>query len=168
MESGELYIATTSFPMSSWTRRPTMDFSCHEAWSAMPTFPGKYTEAQMMRFRREGARQFLRYPVDRFPGSLIMGDCGAFTYRNMREPPYRVEDTVEFYADGGFTHGFSPDHLIFDFDDVDAERSSLDVPEDIRRRYDITLQNAAEFLMAAKRLGQRFYSRGGDSGLVGL
>ncbi len=120
------------------------------------SFPGKYTEAQMMRFRREGARPFLRYPLERFPGSLMMGDCGAFTYRDMQEPPYRVDDTVEFYADGGFTHGFSPDHLIFDFDDPDAERSSLDVPEDIRRRYDITLQNAAEFFEAAKRLGRHF------------
>lgn len=118
--------------------------------------PGKYTEAQMMRFRREGARRFLRYPVERFPGSLMMGDCGAFTYRNLSQPPYGADDTVEFYADGGFTHGFSPDHLIFDFDEVSAERSSAEVPEDIQRRYAITLQNAAEFFAAAKRLGRRF------------
>src|SRR4051812_28941777 len=44
--------------------------------------PGKYTEAQLMRFRREGARCFLRYPEERFPGSLMIGDCGAFTYRD--------------------------------------------------------------------------------------
>ena len=122
--------------------------------------PGKYTQAQMMRFRREGARCFLRYTEERFPGSLMMGDCGAFTYRNLSEPPYRAEDTAEFYADGGFTHGCSPDHLIFDFDQASAERASMEVPEDVRRRYEITLQNAAEFFAAAKRLGPRFTPMG--------
>ena len=110
--------------------------------------PGKYSEAQLMRFRREGARRFLRYPVERFPDSLLMGDCGAFTYRNLPEPPYRAEDTAEFYADGGFTHGCSPDHLIFDFDDVGVARTLEEVPADVRRRYEITLQNAAEFYNA--------------------
>ncbi|MGC8732697.1 MAG: hypothetical protein ACP5RC_10620, partial [Halothiobacillaceae bacterium] len=85
--------------------------------------PGKYSEAQSMRFRREGARRFLRYPLDRFPASILMGDCGAFTYRNLPEPPYSAADTAEFYADGGFTHGCSPDHLIFDFDDADVIRT---------------------------------------------
>jgi hypothetical protein len=121
---------------------------------------GKYTQAQLMRFRREGARRFLRYPEERFPGSLMMGDCGAFTYRNLPEPPYRADDTVEFYADGRFTHGCSPDHLIFDFDDPGAERGTVHVPEDIRRRYEITLQNAAEFVIEAKRLGPRFVPMG--------
>ncbi|RWX62335.1 hypothetical protein EN780_26950, partial [Mesorhizobium sp. M4B.F.Ca.ET.089.01.1.1] len=122
--------------------------------------PGKYTEAQLMRFRREGARRFLRYPHDRFPDSMMMGDCGAFTYRNMPEPPYRAEDTVEFYGDGGFTHGCSPDHLIFDFDDQGAERSRSEIPEEIRRRFEITQQNAAEFIHVARTLGPRFVPMG--------
>jgi hypothetical protein len=117
---------------------------------------GKYTEAQLMRFRREGARSFLRYPEERFPGSMMMGDCGAFTYRALPEPPYRAGDTAEFYADGGFTHGCSPDHLIFDFDDEERERSIRDVSDDTRARHGITLQNAAEFLGEAARLGRGF------------
>ncbi len=118
--------------------------------------PGKYTESQLMRFRREGARRFLRYTEDRFPGSMMLGDCGAFTYRSLAEPPYKSEDTVEFYADGGFSHGCSPDHLIFDFNDENAERTRGDVSEDVRRRYDITLQNGAEFISCARRLGHKF------------
>lgn len=121
---------------------------------------GKYTEAQLMRFRREGARKFLRYPEERFPGSMMMGDCGAFTYRNRADPPYRAEDTAEFYADGGFSHGCSPDHLIFDFDGADAERPIEDVPEDVRRRFEITLQNASEFKHSAARLGPSFTPMG--------
>jgi hypothetical protein len=113
-----------------------------------------------MRFRREGARRFLRYPLDRFPESILMGDCGAFTYRNLPEPPYSAEDTAEFYVDGGFTHGCSPDHLIFDFDDVDVVRTLDDVPDDVRRRYEITLQNATEFHNAAKSIGGGFTAMG--------
>ena len=122
--------------------------------------PGKYSEAQLMRFRREGARRFLRYPVERFPNSMLMGDCGAFTYRNLPEPPYSAADTAEFYADGGFTHGCSPDHLIFDFDDEGVKRLSTDVSPDIRNRYEITLQNAAEFRKASKGIGSGFTPMG--------
>lgn len=122
--------------------------------------PGKYTEAQLMRFRREGARRFLRYSREQFPNSMMMGDCGAFTYRNMPEPPYSARDTVEFYGDGDFSHGCSPDHLIFDFDDLDRERSEKEVPEDVRLRFEITQQNAAEFLSEAKSLGRRFVPMG--------
>lgn len=122
--------------------------------------PGKYSEAQLMRFRREGARRFLRYPLERFPGSILLGDCGAFSYRNLPEPPYHADDTAEFYADGGFTHGCSPDHLIFDFDDVGVTRTLSDVPEDVRGRYEITLQNASEFHRAAKTLGPAFTPMG--------
>lgn len=121
---------------------------------------GKYTIAQAMRFRREGARKFLRYDEQRFPGSMMMGDCGAFTYRNLAKPPYSADDTVEFYADGGFTHGCAPDHLIFDFDDEGTERSSTEIPRAVLDRFEITLQNASEFRVAAKRIGRRFTPMG--------
>jgi len=123
-------------------------------------FPGKYSEAQMMRFRREGARKFLRYPLAKFPDSMLVGDCGAFNYRNLPEPPYRADDTAEFYADAGFTHGCSPDHVIFDFDEVGLVRRFRDVPVDVRRRFEITQQNAAEFLKVAKKIGKDFTPMG--------
>jgi hypothetical protein len=123
-------------------------------------YPGKYSEAQMMRFRREGARSFLRYPIKKFPGSMLVGDCGAFNYKNLPEPPYHAHDTAEFYADAGFTHGCSPDHLIFDFDEAGLVRSSRDVSEDVRRRYEITLQNAREFRRESKSIGKSFTPMG--------
>ena len=112
---------------------------------------GKYGVARTMRFRREGARAFLRYPEDRFPGSIVMGDCGAFSYRDEPEPLYSVDDTLAFYADGGFTHGCSIDHLIFDFHGDDQEPS----PE-ARRRQEITLDLASDFLRTSSALGQHF------------
>ncbi|MGY3228911.1 hypothetical protein ACVWWJ_000395 [Luteibacter sp. HA06] len=120
---------------------------------------GKYTHAQMMRFRREGARRFMRYAEKDYPGSLIFGDCGAFTYRNEKIPPYTPADTVDFYADGGFSHGCSVDHLIFDFDEGQG-RAREQVPDDIRDRFDITLQLAAEFKRESKRLGKGFTPMG--------
>ncbi len=110
-------------------------------------FVGKYSQAQCLRLSREGARRFLRYPLARYPGSMIMGDCGAFSYRTLPVPPYSVDDTLEFYADCGFTHGCSVDHVILDFDEHEGEPS----PE-TRRRYELTLTNAASFLRKATSL----------------
>jgi len=112
---------------------------------------GKYSEAQAMRFRREGAREFLRYPRSKYPDSIVMGDNGAFTYRDKKDPPYKVDDTLEFYEDGGFTHGCSIDHLIFDFMEDGAKPSA-----EAKRRVDITLDNARRFLPASRALGRRF------------
>lgn len=113
--------------------------------------PGKYNEAQCMRFRREGARAFLRFPLKSYPDSMIMGDCGAFSYRAAKTPPYKIDDTLEFYEDGAFTHGCSVDHLIFDFLDDSAAG-----PTEARRRFDITLDNAENFLKGSKALGRCF------------
>lgn len=124
--------------------------------------PGKYTEAEAMRFRREGARAFLRYPEDRFPGSIVLGDCGAFQYAKMPEPPYTPEDMIEFYADGGFTHGCSVDHIIFEFD-PDLDREGIFghwVPEAMKRRYEITLDLADRFIRLSKSLGRSFVPLG--------
>lgn len=112
---------------------------------------GKYTIPQLMRFRREGARKFLRYTEDKYPGGLLFGDCGAFTYRDEKIPPYTPEDTLEFYADGGFTHGCSVDHIIFDFDEGHG-RAREEMPQATLDRYDLTLQLASEFHAASKRL----------------
>lgn len=124
---------------------------------------GKYSDSEGMRFRREGARAFLRYHEDRFPGSVVLGDCGAFQYVNMPEPPYSPEDMIEFYSDGRFTHGCSIDHIIFLFDptlDVDGFFNPR-VPEDARKRYEITLSLAEKFLKLSKQqLNDRFIPLG--------
>jgi len=110
---------------------------------------GKYTESQAMRFRRVGAREFLRLNTPEFADLALFGDCGAFTYVAEDNPPYTPADTAEFYHDCGFTHGCSVDHIIFDFDEsvLGMDGGS---PE-ARRRFDITLENADAFLAEARR-----------------
>lgn len=114
----------------------------------------KYTESQARRFRMVGGREFLRFREKHYPQSLLFGDCGAFAYHEEVEPPYTPEDMVEFYEDGGFTHGCSVDHIIFQF-----EPNTYDMKggtDDALRRYELTLANAERFLVASKRLGNRF------------
>jgi hypothetical protein len=115
---------------------------------------GKYSEAQAMRFRRVGARAFLRLDGPGLDHLPIFGDCGAFTYHKEDLPPYTPEDMAEFYADGDFTHGCSVDHIIFDFDETVAGMDGG--TEETRRRFDITLEDARAFLPAARRISNRF------------
>ena len=85
----------------------------------------------------------------------MWGDCGAFAYVNEEVPPYSVDDIVEFYADGQFTHGCSVDHIIFQFQDDDFELAFDD--QEVKRRFEITLSNAAEFITKSRnRIGNHF------------
>lgn len=115
---------------------------------------GKYTDAQAMRFRRDGARTFLRLDNERFRDLPIFGDCGAFSYHREETPPYTPQDTVEFYADAGFTHGCSTDHIIFEFDE--SALGMTGGSDDAKRRFDITLENAAAFRQETLAVGAGF------------
>ncbi len=115
---------------------------------------GHYTESQAMRFRRDGARRFLRFDKGNNAKLPVMADCGAFSYVKQDRPPYTVDDTIEFYEDGQFTYGCSIDHVIFDhFDD---DRGLSDVSEQIQFRYQVTLDNAEAFLRESEKSQVRF------------
>jgi len=122
-------------------------------------FPGgKYSPAQTMRFRRDGGRAFLRFNGPQHADKIIMGDNGAFAYAQLETPPYTVEDTLEFYSDGCFTHGCSLDHIIFDY--LPNNPSPQEVPPQALRRYEITLDNAEAFLKLSSSLGRSFVPLG--------
>jgi queuine/archaeosine tRNA-ribosyltransferase len=120
-----------------------------------PVGGGKYTAAQAQRFRREGARAFLRLDTPRLAGMPVFGDCGAFAYHRADVPPYTPEDMLAFYDDAGFTHGCSVDHIIFEFDEANKVGLAGGNHE-ARRRFEITLENAEKFLSAARPLSSRF------------
>ena len=117
-------------------------------------YTGKYTESQGHRFRLQGARDFLRYEESDYPGSLVFGDCGAFQYHNLDEPPYTPDDMLEFYDDGGFTHGCSVDHIIFELDP--AYDRGKEVPNELKRRQNITVDNAEKFIKGATPMRDYF------------
>ena len=112
---------------------------------------GKYTTSQSIRFRRDGARAFLRYQ-----GPVLLGDCGAFSYVREEKPPYGVEEIIDYYGECGFTHAVSIDHVILGYDEsLDGATlfhgrteplNNPAVPAEWKRRYDLTLDLAEKFL----------------------
>lgn len=112
------------------------------------TSGGKYTLAQRHRLLRLGIREFLRTDAHLGSRSLeVMGDCGAFTYKDEEEPPFTVEDVVKFYGDLGFDLGISVDHVILSFNaEWDDTFPALDVvPPELCRRQQLTLELADQF-----------------------
>ncbi len=109
----------------------------------------RYSTAEEQRFLRDGARKFLRYGGPKFAKSMLMGDCGAFAYVEHEYPAYEPEEVVEFYDEAGFTHGVSPDHIIFDCDL--SNPPSTEIEEATLNRYNITQQNAERFLKLVKK-----------------
>jgi hypothetical protein len=83
------------------------------------------------RINKLGVHRFLRVPRE-FP---IMGDCGAFGYIHKKIPPYTTEEILDYYTRLDFDFGVSIDHLILTA--TEAEKKT---------RYDLTLENASEFL----------------------
>jgi len=103
----------------------------------------RYSTKEEQRLLRDGARKFLRFGAPRFADLMLMGDCGAFAYVAHPKPAYSPSEVVDFYTDAGFTHGISPDHIIFECDVNNPPAEA--VAEGVRERFDITLANAEEF-----------------------
>lgn len=98
---------------------------------------------------RGGMRAYLRLP----PDHLLLGDCGAFGYIRDRVPRFETAEIIDYYGRLGFDLGVSVDHAI--------------VPEfaDQRAfRYDLTLQNAEEFLRLHRAGAYRFTPVGAVQG----
>jgi hypothetical protein len=111
---------------------------------------GKYTVAQRHRLYRQGARKFFR--LDHAGKALdIMGDCGAFNYIKEDVPPYSPDEVIDFYEGCGFDQGISVDHVIFGYNPATDDGADADGLEDWRRRQEITLELAAEFLTKAQQ-----------------
>lgn len=111
----------------------------------------RYSTSEEQRLLRDGARKFLRFDGPEFKDKMLMGDCGAFAYAEHHTPAYSPEEVVEFYLEAGFSHGCSPDHIIFACDTNNPPR--CDQPSDIIERYEITLKNAESFLKLTEREG---------------
>lgn len=89
------------------------------------------------RINRLGVHRHLRVPRD-FP---IMGDCGAFGYINEYEPPFNTSEILDYYTRLDFDYGVSIDHF------------AIGEGEDRKRRYDLTIENARDFIVEHKKLG---------------
>jgi len=115
---------------------------------------GRYTLGQQRRFFAEGVREFLRLPKH----LEVMGDCGAFSYVKDPTPPVTVEEVSRFYEEAGFDYGVSVDHVILEYNaDWDYSLPGVDpVPDECRKRQDITIELAREFIQNARKQKLRF------------
>ncbi|MFV1362543.1 tRNA-guanine transglycosylase DpdA [Mycolicibacterium elephantis] len=102
---------------------------------------GKYSMPQRQRLYRLGVRGFFRLPDD----IATLGDCGSFTYVNEPEPPYSVDEVLDFYEQCGFDAGITIDHVILGF-----RRDLSDAPEEWKERRRVSLDLAEKFKVAAE------------------
>lgn len=108
----------------------------------------RYSTKEEQRMLRDGARRFLRFDGPNHRDLMLMGDCGAFAYVDHPTPAYSPSEVVDFYLECEFTHGVSPDHVIFDCDLTNP--TARQVSKDIKGRFEITLANAEQFYRLAK------------------
>lgn len=121
----------------------------------------RYSTAEEQRLLRVGARKFLRFDGKKCKDLMLMGDCGAFAYADQKEPAYTPEEVVQFYLDAEFTHGVSPDHIIFE---CDLENPPAAQMPEAARRSEITLENARKFIKLVRKEGDFFEPMGAVQG----
>ena len=85
-----------------------------------------------------GIHEFIRFDKSR----PVMGDCGAFDYVTEENPPFETDEILDYYERLGFNIGVSIDHLI-------VGKYAQD-PIERMRRYNLTRNNAEEFLRKHK------------------
>lgn len=88
------------------------------------------------RINRLGVHRYLRVPRE-FP---VMGDCGAFGYIREYEPPYTTAEILDYYTRLDFDYGVSIDHF------------AIGDEPDRSRRYQLTIENARDFLVEHRKL----------------
>ncbi|GBF31841.1 archaeosine tRNA-ribosyltransferase [Desulfocucumis palustris] len=98
--------------------------------------------------KREKVSSMSVHDFIRFSDGPIMGDCGAFSYIKQPEPPYQTVEILDYYEKMGFDYGVSIDHLIVG--DI-----ALD-PDERKRRFNITRDNANEFYSLWNKGGYKF------------
>jgi hypothetical protein len=107
------------------------------------------SKAKKERINALGVHRMLRVPRE-FP---IMGDCGAFDYIMEEKPPYTTEDVLDYYTRLDFDLGISVDHLI-----VSATEAQKQF------RYDLTINNAEDFLKQHRKAGLKWEPIGAVQG----
>jgi len=84
-----------------------------------------------------GIQKFLRW------NGPVIGDSGAWFYKNQDEPPYSVKELLDYYVRLKIPIGAHLDHAIFKTVNVDGVKREL-TPDEKRKRWLINVDNARE------------------------
>lgn len=110
-----------------------------------------------------GMHNYLRLPKE-YP---VLGDCGAFQFIGDPEPPYTNQQIFNYYNDLGFDYGITLDHVIVDFNykyDEDGSLFPEQPSEDMRFRFQLTIDNARELLQLTQDHDASFQPIGSAQG----
>ncbi len=108
--------------------------------------------------------------IMRIPDKIkIIGDCGAFTYKDETTPPFTSANAANLYNTLGFNVGASVDHMMFGEKIViNKNGKEKKVPisiEDQRERMKVTRQNAKEFIEEVESKQYNFTPMGTIQGI---
>ena len=128
------------------------------SWANVGASSGKtrrYSLSQRHRLLRIGLRGFFRINT---PDIETMGDCGAFAYHQMPEPPVSVDEVFQFYVDCDVDYGISVDHVILGYNSkLDNAFDSFGlIPPDWVNRQQLTIDLANEFMCRWEKDKPRF------------
>lgn len=111
---------------------------------SLSTIMGKYQKI----LEAGGARKFLKLPSK----MELVGDCGAWQYKDEELPPFKPEEVLEYYEALGVDYGVSLDHIPFF--------------KDPQRRLEITFNNAVEMYRRWREKGYRYVLLGAVQGIT--
>jgi hypothetical protein len=80
---------------------------------------------------------------------LLMGDCGAFSYRRLAVPPFSTDEVIRLYNALRVDIGASIDHIPFGEVEEDGKLRPLNTSE-IESRIELTAKLAREFIYSAQ------------------
>jgi len=109
----------------------------------------RYNFGQVRSLMDNGIHKFLR--LNERPSRVkltAMGDCGSFSFASEPEPPFSVDEIVDFYDQCGFDYGISLDHVILGY----QPDTKKEIPEDWKRRHQMTSDLAADFRLKTGHL----------------
>ncbi|WP_163328210.1 tRNA-guanine transglycosylase DpdA [Desulfurobacterium thermolithotrophum] len=122
----------------------------------------------------QNIKKYLRVP-ENFP---VIGDCGAFTYVNEKEPKISVEEAIYHYESLKFDYGISVDHIcseaivvekekvkLFSFKEAKESKDKIKLflsEEELELRRQTSIENAWRFLKLSK--GKNFIPVGAVQG----
>lgn len=138
------------FELSRVGRDPWRDdVYAHEMFGDDPCYDGVLVSraalvqngTKRLEVDRLGLRRYLRLPRH----LELMGDCGAFGYVNEPRPIFETAEVLDFYERVGVTYGVSVDHIIFPA-----------FPDQRDFRYQLTIENALEFISRHREGGYTF------------
>lgn len=84
------------------------------------------------------------------PHHILMGDCGAFSYRRLTVPPFSTDQVIKLYSALQVDIGASIDHIPFGEVEEDGKLRPL-TTQDIERRIELTVKLAREFIHSVRK-----------------